>query len=160
MSTERDVREEHFVEEVGLIVAEMGETRMLGRVVGHLLVCDPPHQTAQEVADRLGASRGAVGAAIRQLLRAGILDKHAVPSSRATYVRIQDHPWPELLRRWLAFLRLFVEVADDGLSLLDDAPPERRRRLERLREFFRYLEREIPPVIDRCPQSPNQEERQ
>ncbi|MEO0606159.1 MAG: MarR family transcriptional regulator [Myxococcota bacterium] len=157
MTTEREIRESHFVEEVGLLADEMGETRMIGRVIGHLLICDPPHQTAQQIAEQLDASRGAVSSAIRQLLRAGILDKHAVPNSRATYVRIQDHPWPDMLRRWLAFLRIFVGVADQGLELLASDDPERRRRLERLREFFVYLEHEFPPVIDRYSESTDKE---
>lgn len=149
MASERAIRESHFVEEVGLLADEIGETRMLGRVVGFLLICDPPHQTAQQIAERLDASRGAVSTAIRQLLRSGILDKHAVPNRRATYVRIQDHPWPELMRSRLAFLRIFVGVAEQGLDVMGDDPPVRRERLERLRDFFLYLEREIQPVIDR-----------
>lgn len=153
MTSDRVIRESHFVEEVGLLADEIGETRMFGRVVGFLLVCDPPHQTAQQIAEGLDASRGAVSAAIRQLLRAGIVHKHAVPSSRATYVRIQEHPWPEVLRRYVAFLRIFVGVAQSGLELMADDSPERRRRLERLCEFFEYLEREIPPVIDRYDQT-------
>jgi len=153
MSSRRPVRETHFVEEVGLIADEIGETRMLGRVLGHLLICDPPHQTAQEIADALESSRGAVSAAVRQLLRAGIVHKHAVPNSRRTHVCIQDHPWGETLLRYLAFLRLFVGVTDRGLELLADDDPERARRLERLRGFLLYLEREIPPVIDRYSES-------
>jgi len=149
MSTERTVRESHFVEEVGLLADEVGETRMLGRVLGHLLICDPPHQTAPQIAQALDSSRGAVSAAVRQLLRSGIVHKHAVPHSRSTHVCIQDHPWPDVFARYVAFLRIFVGVADRGLDVMGEDSPERRRRLEHLREFFEYLEREIPPVIDR-----------
>ena len=149
MTTDRAIRESHFVEEVGLLADEIGETRMFGRVVGHLLICDPPYQTAQQIAETLDASRGAVSTAIRQLLRAGIIQKHAVPNSRSTHVCIQDHPWPEVLGRYVAFLRIFVGVVEQGLQVMADDAPERRQRLVRLRAFFEYLEREIPPVIDR-----------
>lgn len=149
MTSDRAIRESHFVEEVGLIADEMGETRMAGRVLGLLLISDPPHQTAQQIAETLDASRGAVSTAIRQLLRSGILDKVAVPNSRATYVAVQDHPWPDIARRYLTFLRIFVGVADQGLTLMADDPPARRARIEKLRDFVLYLEREILPVIDR-----------
>ena len=40
--TDQQRRERHFVEEMGLLFETMGGQRMMGRVVGHLLICEPP----------------------------------------------------------------------------------------------------------------------
>ena len=44
----------HYLEQWGLLFESLGSTRMMGRVLGWLLVCEPPEQTAREIADALG----------------------------------------------------------------------------------------------------------
>ena len=59
--------ESHFVEEMGQFLAGLGMTPMAGRMWGWLLICDPPEQTAAEIADALQASRGAISGTARIL---------------------------------------------------------------------------------------------
>ena len=59
--------ESAFVEEMGQALAGYGMTPMAGRVWGWLLICDPPEQTAAELAEALGASRGAISGTARIL---------------------------------------------------------------------------------------------
>jgi hypothetical protein len=40
-------------------------------------------------------------------------------------------------------------LAEEGLRLLADADPERRRRLDEMRRFYEFFERELPAVMDR-----------
>ena len=47
----------------------LGMTPMAGRMRGWLLICDPPEQTAAELADALQASRGAISGAADPLER-------------------------------------------------------------------------------------------
>ena len=70
------VRVERFVEELGVLLElEAGAPRMVGRVLGWLLVCEPPEQSAAELAERLQASRGSISAATRLLLRMGMIER-------------------------------------------------------------------------------------
>ena len=41
-----------FVEEMGQYLASYGMTPMAGRMWGWLLICEPPEQTAAEIAER------------------------------------------------------------------------------------------------------------
>ena len=52
---------QHFAEEVGLFFERSGMTRMAGRILGWLLVCDPPHQTLNDLAEALGRYASGVG---------------------------------------------------------------------------------------------------
>ena len=62
-------QESAFVEEMGQVLASYGMTPMAGRMWGWLLICDPPEQTAADIADALHASRGAISGTAR-ILRA------------------------------------------------------------------------------------------
>jgi DNA-binding transcriptional regulator GbsR (MarR family) len=65
---------ERFIEELGMqFELEAAAPRMLGRVLGWLLVCDPPEQSAAELAERLQASKGSISTATRLLLRMGMI---------------------------------------------------------------------------------------
>ena len=56
-----------FVEEMGQYLASYGMTPMAGRMWGWLLICEPPEQTAAEIAEALQASRGSVSGTARLL---------------------------------------------------------------------------------------------
>lgn len=147
--SKQEIRERHFVEEFGLVYEELGAPRMMGRIVGMMLICDPPHQSSQQIAEYLGASRGTVSTITRQLLAMGLLHKVPVPGSRATYFRMEDNGWSDMVRARLTYLQILQNIAAQGLLVLEGASPERRKRLEHFKDFYDYLEREFQPIIDR-----------
>ena len=49
-----------FAERVGLLCESQGLARMAGRVIGWLLICDPPHQSLVELGEVLQAGRRSV----------------------------------------------------------------------------------------------------
>ena len=59
--------ESAFVEEMGQALATYGMTPMAGRMWGWLLICEPPEQTAADLAEALQASRGAISGTARML---------------------------------------------------------------------------------------------
>lgn len=147
--SEQQIMERHFVEEVGLVFDEMGAPRMWGRIVGMLLICDPDHQSSQQIAEYLDASRGSVSTVTRQLMVAGMVERVPVQNSRATYFRIAKDAWAEMMRQRTARLRIIRNVAHQGLEILRDAPEERRRRLREFHDFYSYIESAFQPIIDR-----------
>lgn len=147
--TEQQTHERHFVEEVGLVFDEMGAPRMMGRIVGFLLISEPGHQSSQQIAEYLDASRGSVSTVTRQLVASGMIERVAIQNSRATYFRITDGAWTKMMRQRAARLRIMCDVAQQGLDLLRDATPKRRRRLQQFHDFYTYLERESHTLIDR-----------
>ena len=72
-----------FADQVGRFFArQYGMPPATGRVAGWLLICDPPAQTAAEIAEALQMSRSAVGAAVSTLETAR--DAAAQPAPRAS----------------------------------------------------------------------------
>ena len=60
-----------FIEEMGQFLGGYGMTPMAGRMWGWLLLCDPPEQTAAEIAEALQASRRLLQAPARRSHGAG-----------------------------------------------------------------------------------------
>lgn len=137
----------HFVEELGLLFSQQGGSPMMGRILGHLLVCDPPEQTAGDLAEALQASRGSISTTTRMLIAAGLVEKVRRPGKRASYYRLDDAGLSPLIQRKFASFGLMREAAARGLQLLpDDAG--RRARLQEFHDFFAYLEERWPAMFE------------
>jgi DNA-binding transcriptional regulator GbsR (MarR family) len=148
MPTEQNCRLRHFVEEVGLFFEESGMPRMTGRIVGWLLVCEPPEQTSGELAGGLLASKGSVSTSTRMLIQAGLIERVATPGKRGHSFRIVPHAWTRLMEAKLAGVTMMRELADKGLELLADRPPQVQERLREFRDFYAFFETEFPMLIE------------
>lgn len=138
-----------YVEDFGLLFEGFGLPRMVGRVLGALSISDPPERSAEELADALQASRGSISSATRTLVGLGIVQRLSRPGERRDYFRVKPGAWDEMMRRELASIRRFREMAERGLGLLDPDNPEARRNLEEMRDFYAYWEEELPAVLER-----------
>jgi DNA-binding MarR family transcriptional regulator len=141
--------ESAFVEEMGQALASYGMTPMAGRMWGWLLICEPPEQTAADLAEALQASKGAISGTARLLTSAGMIRRGTRRGDRREYFSAP----PEALETFLAnagqIYRHFRGIADRGLASIADRPPESRARLQEMRDVFAFIEREVPVVIDR-----------
>ena len=73
-----------FADRLGRFFEQNGLPRMAGRVLGHLLTCDPPEQTFDEVVAAMAASRSSVSVATQLLVRLDLVDRFGVPGERST----------------------------------------------------------------------------
>jgi DNA-binding transcriptional regulator GbsR (MarR family) len=138
-----------FVEEMGRTLAGYGMTPMAGRMWGWLLICEPPEQTAAEIADALQASRGAISGTARILASAGMIRRTTRRGDRREYFSAPPETFDSFLESAGRIYRQFREMAERGLTAMADRPPESRARLQELRDVFAFVEQEVPAVVDR-----------
>jgi DNA-binding transcriptional regulator GbsR (MarR family) len=123
-----------------------GLPRMTGRVFGWLLVCDPPEQTAAEIAEALDASKGSISAATGMLVRNRMVDRLHIRGERADRFRIRPDAWDEQLRDpGTAQARHMIAK---GLEALEGEPPSRRARLEELDTFYAWWQSRMDSLAD------------
>jgi DNA-binding transcriptional regulator GbsR (MarR family) len=115
-----------------------GLPRMTGRVLAWLLVCDPPEQTAAELAEALDASKGAISGATGMLVRARLVDRLHVRGERADRFRVRPGAWDDQVRD--RSVDLARAVVAQGLEALAAEPPARRARLEELDAFYAWYQ--------------------
>ena len=138
-----------YVEQWGLLFEQSGLPRMAGRVLGWLLVCEPPEQTAAELAEALSASKGSISTTTRLLERFGLLERVGLPGERRTRFRVAPGAFTTMMEDKLRSVSTWKDLADRGVALLEKAGRERTRRLRAVRDFYAFLEREFPALIRR-----------
>lgn len=138
-----------YLEEFGLLFEQFGGSRMLGRVLGALMISDPPELSAEELAGLLKASRGSISQSTRTLVQMGMVRRSSRPGERRDYFRVRRGAWVEATRRQMSGTVMFREMAERGLDLLDSDSPETRRNMEEMRDFYAHWERELPAIFER-----------
>jgi hypothetical protein len=109
-----------------------------GRVLGWLMICDPPEQSAAQIAEAIGASRF-----LRKLTR---------PGEPTAYYRADDDAFGKMLRKQAESVNEFVEITRDGLGLVGPST-ERAGRIRKAQELFHWLAKVFadappPPGVD------------
>ncbi|TCJ20058.1 MarR family transcriptional regulator [Rubrobacter taiwanensis] len=132
-----------YIEEFGLFFERVGGSRMLGRVLGALMISEPPELSAGELARILRASRGSISAATRTLEQMGMIRRFTRPGERRDYFSVRPHAWEETVRRQAGRISEFVALAERGLKLLDPATPDARESLEEMRDFYAFWEKQM-----------------
>lgn len=139
---------QQFVEDTGLYFEKIGLSRMGGRIIGWLLVCDPPHQTMGDLVDALQASKSSISTSLRMLEQYSLIQKFSRPGERRDYYRLAPDIWVWSFKSRLHLITEMRQLAEHGLALLEDEPLEQRRRLELMRDVNNYLEREFPKLLE------------
>ena len=139
--------ERQYVEQAAVAMEGMGMPRSWGRLLGWLLICDPPQQSSAELAAALDLSAGSVSSGTRMLENAGLVRRVAAPGRRGKVYEMTDDAFLRATRS-NQFTR-FRELMEDGLGLIGDKAGPRARRLCKTRDFYAFLEREIPALFDR-----------
>lgn len=153
-----DEEQRRYVEEFGLLFGQFGLSRMLGRVLGVLMISDPPERSAEELAEELGASRGSISQTTRSLIQMSLVQRWSRPGERRDYFRIKPGAWHEVMRREMEALGGFRKMAERGLDLLHSGDPRARRSLEEMRDFYAYWEKEMPAVLKRWERETEEEQ--
>ena len=146
---QRRFEEKHFIEDVGLLFEEGGHPRMAGRILGCLLISDPPYLSTTELAELLQASKGSLSTMTRFLLQMGLIERVGLPGQRRDYFRIKSGAWTQLVRQTVYELSALRQLAERGLELMKGQDSELKQRLQEARDLFSYLEREYPLLIER-----------
>jgi len=141
-------QQRQFVEECGLYFESVGLWRMAGRIIGWLLICDPPQQTQGDLVEVLGASKSSVSTTLKQLTTLYLVERVAMPGERQDYYRTAKDLWTRSFRARMHQLTELRQLGERGLELLKDEPEERRRRLEFMRDMNAFLETEFPKLLD------------
>lgn len=137
-----------YADEIGLFFEDNCLPRIAGRVLGWLLVCDPPHQSAQELAGALRASPSSISMAMQLLQTNGAVERYAVPGSRRTHYRLKPGFWLREAETKAALAARWRKVADRGLGLLADRSVESRQRLQEMHDMYAFFEEEYARMRD------------
>jgi DNA-binding transcriptional regulator GbsR (MarR family) len=143
------MEERHFIEDIGLFFEQMGLPRMGGRIMGVLLISDPPAQSLTELSESLNASKSAVSSAVRLLQEVDLIEQVPSPIPRRDYFRFKSGGWMLFMRQRLDVMTALHQITERGLDLLKSKPEELHGRLMEAHDLFQFVEMESPHVMKR-----------
>ena len=138
-----------YLERWGMLFELLGATRMMGRILGWLLICDPSEQSAAGIAEAVGASAGSVSTTTRALTQAGMIERFGVPGERSAHFRVRSGVWGQLLRKRMAYIVSMRDLVEEGLELGSERSEESQLRLRELGSYCSFIERELPSFVAR-----------
>lgn len=136
-----------YVERWGMQFELLGATRMMGKVLGWLLVSDPPEQSAADIASAIGASAGSVSTTTRALVQATMIERIGVPGERSARFRVRRGMWGQLLRRRMSYVASMAQLADEGIAFAETDDRDSTFRLREIGSYCRFVERELPEFV-------------
>lgn len=140
---------EDYLERWGMLFELLGATRMMGRVLGLLLICDPPDQSAGSIGSAVGASAGSVSTTTRTLVQAGLIERIGVRGERSAHFRVRSGMWGQLFRKRMSHIASMRDLVEEGLERVAEGSDERKLRLRELGSYCRFVERELPGFVSR-----------
>jgi len=139
--------ERQYAEDAALVLESLGMPRAHGKLLGWLLVCDPPQQSSADLAQALDLSAGSISMGTRMLVNAGLVRQVAVPGKRGkVYEMIEDAMTRSIQDDRTRIMR---ELLDRGLDVVGGEGAPRAGRLRRTRDFYAFIERELPALTAR-----------
>lgn len=137
-----------WVERVSTYLARDGVPPIAGRVLGWLMVCDPPEQSAGEISAAIGASRASLTSNLRLLSSMGFLTWRSRPGARTVYYRMAEQAWSVVVRRQIAGITSFLDITRDGLNLVgpDDDQAARIRQAHATFAWMAKVFEDAPPL--------------
>jgi DNA-binding transcriptional regulator GbsR (MarR family) len=128
-----------WVERVATFFADhYGLPPITGRILGWLMICDPPEQSPAQIAAAIGASRASLTTNMRLLIASGLVHRLTRSGGRTTYYRIDDDMWEKIIRRRIASMMSFGEITKDAIDLLGAANPG-AARIRAAHDFFDWM---------------------
>jgi len=147
MEVSQPFEEMHFIEDIGLFFERMGMPRMAGRILGALLISDPPAQSINDLAERLLTSKSSISIMARLLVEDGLIERVASPIPRRDYYRFKPGGWMLYMRQWLGLMAALHQITERGLSLVNYKSPELKERLQEAHDLFSFIEQEFPALL-------------
>ena len=150
MSEQLQYEVKTFVEHVGIVFEDTGIPRMAGRIFGWLLVSNPSHQSADELADVLMASKGSISSMTRLLIQIGLIERFGMPGIRHDLFRIKSDACQCLIKRGLENeITLFRQLAEHGMELTTGNQSLTQQGLREMFDTYAFYESEFPVLIEK-----------
>ena len=141
--------QKHFIEDISLYFEQMGLPRMAGRILGVLLISDPPEQSLTDLCEVLQASKSAISTSARLLDQMGLIERVPSPMPRQVYFRFRPGGWVAFMRMRLRLMASLHQIAERGLELLHDREPALQERLQEAHDMFSLIESSLPALLER-----------
>lgn len=148
ITKEKESGRRQAAERLALALSRAGLQRMPARVLAAVLFTDTATLTPGELAEQLNVSPGSVSGALKMLTTVGLIEQVPVPGSRRDHHRMRADAWTTLYSSQNALVQVMQDAAEEGIKATGEDSAA-GQRLAEMRDFYAFLFRELPALIDR-----------
>jgi hypothetical protein len=128
--------QDEFIERVGRWWESGTGSRTSGRILGWLMICDPPYQSSSQLSESLQISAGSVSTQVRFMENLDIVERVTFGGDRATYFQLKPDVWVGLMWSEVDQLKQWQEMARLGASVRPKDRPDRVEDIGFIAEFL------------------------
>jgi hypothetical protein len=125
---------------------EYGFPSVAGRVLGYLLICQPPEQTIAGLSEALLASRSAITGAVALLARYRAVRRTRSAGQRMDHITLDPRALDPTGFAGATYQQQAM-LAREALAMLEDGPSERRSMIEEGAAFYDFLAERMPALL-------------
>jgi DNA-binding transcriptional regulator GbsR (MarR family) len=106
-----------FIEEFSVHATQGGLPLSAARIYGYLMVCEPAHQTADDIKRALNISTGGISNAVHILTAVGIISRVTLPGKRSFFYTIEPRNFYQVLQHRIDSYEKIAAMANKHLAL-------------------------------------------
>jgi DNA-binding transcriptional regulator GbsR (MarR family) len=123
-----------------------GWPRMVGRVIGELLLAEEAYLSTADLCARIPTSKGHLSTTMRMLSSMGMVERFGVPGSRRDHYRLTHDAFLRTAEKAAEPSRRLAAAADRALADVE-AGSRASVELTRMRDFYAFLARRFPDLV-------------
>jgi DNA-binding transcriptional regulator GbsR (MarR family) len=135
------------IEKVGVAMEQNGFPRMVGRVLGFLIISEPPYQTFTDIQEYLQASKSSISTALNTLMTQGLVVYFTLPGDRKRYFKFNAESWLEMFKKDLCQFTIFRNLILECIEIRSKDDEQFNKALVDIADLYSFLEKEIPVLI-------------
>lgn len=132
-----------FIEELGMSFDRMGAAPMVGRIYGALLISSETQLSAEDLAELLQASRGAISQGTRTLISMRLIERTRKPGVRKDFFRVRPGGWTRAVLNKQHEIDAMRDIFRHGLNAMENAPHAARATLNENIDFLNFWEQRL-----------------
>ncbi len=136
------------VEKIGLELAWIGLPPIVSRIIGLLLIAEPPYQSFNQIQEFLSASKSAISYAVNYLLNSQDIEAVTFPGDRKRYFKLKEDAWVSFIKKSVGQLtnpkNFFREIAE----LRQFSNPEQSKNFLEISALYEMIELKFGEAIN------------
>lgn len=135
-------RDSAFPDALAQLFDSQGWSRLVGRVVGELMLTEESYLSTAQLCERIGVSKGHLSSAIQQLEGLRYIDRFGQSGTRQHFYRLRPNVFARAAEESIEPIRRLASWAQDAIEHV----PEGSRAADELmhmRDFYRLFEQSM-----------------
>ena len=133
-------KEKQFLSNFSTYMETSGLSATAGSIVGWLLICEPPYQSANQLKNILGVAKSTISTTVRSLVAIGFINKVRIHGLKGEYYQynydLADQSFKKRSEGLKPFMNLYEQARD-----LNKPNSERRSNLDKMLEQSLFFQR-------------------